>query len=362
MVTKLISLVVFAAAFCACCGAAHAQSPSSSTRDLAFNCYNNSFYVGNNGSAYYADSTGGGQNPNFWQNAEMIEVAEDAYDRAPSSGTAAMITALCNGFLSRYSSNWTGNSYNDDILWASIAFVRAKMDTGNDTFGQIAASNFNAVWNRAWDTSLGGGLWWTTAKTGKNACVNGPGMIAATLFYAVNYGSNYLTQAKAIYNWERSHIVDTTNGHVADHMNSDGSIDWSMYTYNQGTWIGGNALLFHYAGGGTYSNDGKLAIVSTQQNLTGQHVSGIFNDEYGGSGGDGDGPGFKGIFARWTCKWVAYTGDTEFNTWLRQNANAAWQYRNSSGVTWAMWWQRTSNTSITAWECSSACVILQDCP
>jgi len=362
MSKKLMGLIVVVAALSMVDGAAHAQSIPLATRDLAYNSYNNYFYVGNNGNAYFKDSTSGGQNPNFWQNAEMIEAAEDAYDRNPSSGRAGVVSALCNGFTSRYSTNWTGNTWNDDLCWAAIAFVRAKIITGNDNYGQIAASNWNAMYSRAWDGTLGGGLWENQAKQSKNSAVNGPGCIAAIYFYSVNYGSNYLTQAKNIYNWERSHIVDTSNGHVADHMNADGSIDWSMFTYNQGTWIGMNSLLYKYVGGGTYKQDAINGFNSTKANLTGQHVAGILNDEYGGGGGDGDGTGFKGIFARWASKYPTITGDTQFNGWLQQNANAAWNYRNSSGVTWAMWWQRTSDTFVTAWECSAALAIIEDSP
>jgi len=335
----IASLIAFSAVVTAAC----AQSPSESTRSLAFDSYNNYFYVGNNGNAYYKDHTGNsGRNNNFWQNAEMIEIAEDAYDHAPSSGRAAMVSALCNGFTSQYGTDWSSNIYNDDLLWGAIAFARAKVITGNDTYGQIGASNFNTVWYRAWDTTLGGGLWWTTQKTSKNACVNGPGAIAAMLFYRMNYGSNYLNQATQIYNWERSHLVNTTTGLVNDHMNSDGTIVGWTFSYNQGTWAGAAALLYQTVGGSTYYNDGKLAVQFTKNSLTGQHTAGILNDEYANTNTDDDAAGFKGIFARWGCKWIKVSGDTEFNAWMQQNANAAWGFRNSSGVTWGQWWQRTS--------------------
>ena len=340
-----------------------AQSPSSSTRDLAFNSYNNYFYISNGGNAYYKDSTtNSARVPDFWHNAEMIEAAEDAYDRTGNAGTATLVTALCNGFISQYGTNWSSNIYNDDLLWAAIAFARAKVITGNDTFGQIGANNFNTVWYRAWDTTLGGGLWWTTAKTSKNACVNGPGAIAAMLFYRMGYGSNYLNQAQQIYNWERSHLFHTADGKVDDHQDANGALNGWAFTYNQGTFAGAAALLQQTVGGSTYSSDARLAILWTKNNLTGQTVAGILNDEYGANDGHNDGAGFKGIFARWACKWIRLSGSTEFNSWMQQNANAAWNYRNSSGVTWGQWWHRTSDTLTTSWECSDALAILQCCP
>lgn len=118
-------------------------------------------------------------------------------------------------------------------MWAAIAFARAKVITGNDQFGQIGASNFNMVWDRAWDTELGGGLWWRTDKLTKNACVNGPGAIAAMHFYRVNYGANYLTQAQQIYSWLRATLFWPDSGKVDDHITSEGQkIGWT-FTYNQ---------------------------------------------------------------------------------------------------------------------------------
>lgn len=362
MLKRLRNAALLAALTCLTV-AAYAQSPSAGTRSLAFDSYNNYFYISNGGNAYYRNNTNtSGRNPNFWHNAEMIEIAEDAYDRAPSAGRAAIVAALCNGFTSQYGTDWSSNKFNDDLLWAAIAFARAKVITGNDNYGQIGAANFNRVWYRAWDTALGGGLWWTTDKTSKNACVNGPGAIAATLFYRMNYGANYLNQATMIYNWQRSHLVYTDTGKVDDHMNADGSRNGWTFTYNQGTWAGAAALLYQTVGGSTYLNDGRLAVLWTKNNLTGQHVAGILNDEYDSSNPNNDAAGFKGIFARWACKWIQVTGNTEFNSWMQQNANAAWTYRNSSGVTWAQWWHRASDTLVSSWECSSAVSMLQNCP
>lgn len=363
MMLRVILSVAIMTIFATLTTTAMAQSPSQSTRDLAFDSYNNYFYVSTSGGAYYKTSTGNSaRSPHFWHNAEMIEAAEDAYDRSPSSGRAAMVSALCNGFVSQFGTDWSSNKFNDDLLWAAIAFARAKVITGNDTFGQIGASNFNRVWARAWDSALGGGLWWTTDKTTKNACVNGPGAIAATLFYRMNYGSNYLNQATQIYNWERSNLFNSTTGKVDDHKNADGSLNGWAFSYNQGTFAGAAALLYQTVGGSTYYSDGQLAIRWTKNNLTGQHVAGILNDEYSTGDGYNDGAGFKGPFARWAGKWIRVTGNTEFNAWMQQNANAAWTYRNSSGVSWAQWWQRTSDTSVTSWECSSALAMIQNCP
>ncbi len=103
----------------------------------------------------------------------MIEAVEDANDR--TGGTySSMITSLLNGFSVNNGTSWSSNMYNDDICWACIAYLRGYQATGNTTFRTIAKSNFDMMYARAWDNTFGGGLWWTTEKGGKNACVNGP--------------------------------------------------------------------------------------------------------------------------------------------------------------------------------------------
>ncbi len=164
--------------------AASAGAMTSSDKDLAFSSYNNAFYVSSGINGYYVVDTtrkvpGQGD---FWRVCEEIEAAEDAYDRTHSSGTQNIVSALLNGLNNVVSgttdfASW--NKYNDDVMWAVIALARGYEITGNTTFLTQAEIQFNAVWSRGWDSSLGGGLWWTTDRQQKNACVNGPAAIAA---------------------------------------------------------------------------------------------------------------------------------------------------------------------------------------
>jgi len=51
----------------------------------------------------------------------------------------------------------------------------------NVQFRDVARTNFDLCFARAASTNLGGGLWWKTNNRSKNACVNGPGAIAAAV-------------------------------------------------------------------------------------------------------------------------------------------------------------------------------------
>ena len=338
-------------------GAARGQSPDAATRDRAMDAYNSVFYKADNGMGSFRLSSAGKTQNNFWQYAEQIETVEDAAERSPKYKSE--VTDLCNGFVLAHGRDWSDNMYNDDILWACMAFTRAHNLTGNTTFLKFAKENFDRVWTRAYDTKLIPGLWWSTDKTSKNACVNGPGVIAAMLLYNDGQGDEYKARAKALFeNFEKSPAMcDSSKNAVSDSIDLKGKVSHWMSTYNQGTFAGGATLLGKYA-------DAKLALQTAEDNLCGKNAPGIFNEEYG-AGPNSDLPGFKGILCRWAGFYAAKSGDASFNSWLQRNAAAAWDERNSQGVTWSKWWLRAPEPAerpLYSWECSPAAAILQDCP
>lgn len=326
--------------------------------DVATNSYNNEFYHVANGDGYFFVDTNKGApgRGQFWRVCEQIEAIEDAFQRNREPTYGSMIGELVNGLnnvVSKTASWDTWNIYNDDIMWGVIALVRSFILTGNKEHLSQAEYQFNAAWARGWDTE-NGGMYWNTDKETKNACVNGPTAIAAYLLGQHTSNTGYASQGKKAWDWLRKNLFNGTTGQVYDHVKADGSItDWA-FTYNQGTFIGA-ATMFDAI------PEAQLAIQWTRATLTGQHKVDILNDEYGSEGGNDDGVGFKGIFMRW-CDYYAHTqGDIATQQWLTKNAQAAWDNRNNVGVTWAMWWQRTTDVPgyLTSWECSSALAAAQ---
>lgn len=202
-----------------------------------FNKFNEAFYSGS-GNAYFKSNKSGGDT-GFWQQAEIMEMVCDRYNKAPSQGVKDMISALCSGFVGIRGSNWGYNGFNDDLCWASMVFSRAYQKTGNTQFRDIAKTNFDIMYARAWNTSfLGGGLWWLYPNNNsKNSCVEGPGAIAAYWIYQNTGDSSYLTKAQNILGWERSNLFNETTGAVWDSVNTSMIYSKVALTYNQGTFI-----------------------------------------------------------------------------------------------------------------------------
>ena len=141
--------------------------------------YLSAFYSVNGPNAHFRVSQTDNAPAYFWGQAEMIESVIDAYEWSGDPAYLPLITSLLNGFLSREGSNWSWNIYNDDIMWATLAFARGGVATGNNYFCDVARANFDLCHARAWDNVLGGGLYWTTGNFTKNACANGNAAIAA---------------------------------------------------------------------------------------------------------------------------------------------------------------------------------------
>jgi hypothetical protein len=307
-------------------------------RSLA-GAYNNAFYFVSGTNGYFKDSQSGGISY-FWTQAEMMETYIDAYEWQSNSVHSGVITNFLNGFLKNNGSSWLYNIYNDDIMWAVLAFARGGVDTGRTNYCHIAKANFDACYARAWDNVLGGGLYWTSENWTKNACVNGPGAIAAYLLYQIYGDTNYLNKALSIYQWERAVLFNTNSGAVYDAIGTNGVINHWASTYNQGTFIGAAHLL-------GYTNDARLAANYTMMHLTSRGIL----PEYGIAGNNS---GFNAIFLRWMTRFIKDRNLQGFYApWLQLNATAAWNSsRASDQLSWCQWNQATPfGTNFYSWDC-----------
>lgn len=301
------------------------------------------FYTQSGTNGYFNNNQSGGETY-FWGQAEEIECVIDAYEWNSNSEAASMITNLLNGFISYNGTAWTSSDgYNDDVMWAVIAFARGGMDTGKTNYCNIARANFDACYARAWSTNLGGGLFWQYPNNAsKNACVNGPGAIAASLMYRIYGDSGYWSDATNIYHWERSVLFNTNSGAIYDNIATNGVLSTWSSTYNQGTFLGAA----NYIG---LTNDAALSANYTMMNLT---VGGVL-PEYGIAGNNS---GFNAIYLRWLVRFMKDRDlQSTYEPWLQQNANAAWNSRRADNLSWCQWLQSSpAGTNFYSWDCISA--------
>lgn len=308
-----------------------------------FGAFNSAFYTqkGTNG---YFDNTQSGGETYFWGQAEEIECVIDAAEWNSNSAAAGMITNLLNGFMSYNGTSWTSSDgYNDDVMWAVMAFARGGMVTGRTNYCNIAKANFDACFARAWSTSLGGGLFWLYPDdASKNACVNGPGSIAASLMYQIYGTQNYWLDASNIYMWERSVLFNSNSGAIYDNIGTNGAISTWSSTYNQGTFIGAASFL-------GLTNDAALAANYTMMQMT---TGGVL-PQYGIAGNNS---GFNAIYLRWLVHYMkAHNLQAIYEPWLQLNAAAAWNSRRADNLSWCQWpLASPAGTNFYSWDCISS--------
>lgn len=325
---------------------AWAEPITAAQADTLFEAHTKAFYREKDGRGWHSKDTEGGK-ADFWTRAEMLEMVLDAYERTKNPQQMAMFTSLFHGFLADHGKTWERNDFNDDILWMVIACARAYQLNPNPEFRDVAKANFDLCYARSASPDLGGGLWWKVDRQSKNACVNGPGAIAAFYLGKVTGDATYLAKAKEIFLWERATLFDASTGRVADNIHVGGKVARFALTYNQGTFVGAANLL-------GFPEDAKLAALYTMNQMG--------RDGYlPASGEKGDGGGFNGIGVRWIARFVKDHGEqATFEPWLQRNAGAAWQARRATDdLCWPRWPESTPADKREAWGCSSAVVLLQ---
>jgi len=322
--------------------------------------FNRAFYVPSGATAYYANTTAGAK-AEFWRQAELIEMEEDAWQATHDPAVKRQIVALLGSVVTRFSHNWSHRPWNDDIEWMIIAAARAYQITGDRAYLSMAQRNFDLVYARAYSTDFGGGLWWATGggvRQEKNVVTNATAAIAACELARSTGQSAYLAKAKALYRWLVATLYDPKTGAVWDHVNRSATgapvTDRASLTYNQGTFIGACDLVQQALHWRAARSNGIKALAYTKTVMAGD---GVLPAE---TGGNGNFPGFKGIFCRWAMKLVRDDGLKEYLPWFRLNAAAAWRHRDARGLMDADWSAQTGSGELNCWGCSSAVVLLQE--
>ena len=329
------------------------------TAAAAFDSFDAAFYRRfKKHRTYFVTSTAGGY-ADFWKQAEMIEMVEDAYDSTRDPRYKEMIVDLETQFLWYYGKTWTNRIWNDDITWAVIAALRAYEITGDRQYLVLAQTNFDAMYARAWTSEFGGGMWWTTAKTQKDVTTTAPAAVAACMLFEDVHDAAYLAKAKTMYAWLRANLYDAHTGAVYDHLshgaNGKGTVVFpTPFTYNQGTFIGAANLLHRLTGVQSYAQDARRTLTWTQKNLT---VHGILRSEAGA--GIQNGGGFKGIFIRYAVRFARDDHLTVVEPWFALNAAAAWSHRDARGLNGQAWARPTPGGLLYSWDCSAGVVLLE---
>lgn len=207
----------------------------------------------------------------LWPYSGVVSAANARAARAASAASAArddLRTVLANleqywderaeppGYDSYVVEYGGGDKFYDDNEWLGIDFVLAYRLLGEESWLEKA----RAMWTFAlsgWFDEMGGGIYWKEHDLStKNTCSNAPAAVLALMLHEETGDAELLDWAVRILEWT-ARLKDPATGVYLDHVRDDGSIDLAKYTYNTGTPLHANALLYRVTGDAAYLDEAR---------------------------------------------------------------------------------------------------------
>ncbi|KAE9411555.1 glycoside hydrolase family 76 protein [Gymnopus androsaceus JB14] len=250
---------------------------------------------------------------------------------------------------------------NDDAQWVILAlwkiadYKTARGDNA-DAYLNAAASIYDYVTTQ-WDDTCGGGVWWSTAKTYKNAITNELFLYTSADGYLRGGGQTYLDNANNVWNWLYNSGMRNSQGLFNDGLVqgtcvNNGETTW---IYNQGVIASGLAAL--YAAGGssntTLLNQAEITLDATISLLTEDDILKESCDDAaaGGTTCDSDQQIFKGIWTKHVQYYLDMANDAtrtaKYSPFLGSQESAVFHYgTDSADVVGSVWYAPNQGGSI----------------
>jgi predicted alpha-1,6-mannanase (GH76 family) len=286
---------------------------------------------------WYTQSTGLYQTTGWWNSANALTMLAD-YSLVAHS--ASYETVFSNSFQQAQKTH-SGfiNDYYDDEGWWALAWIAAYDLTHTQQYLDMASSIFSDM-SGGWDSTCNGGIWWSKAKTYKNAIANELFLsVAAHLANRVPPAdrAGYLAWANREWAWfQHSGMINSQNLindglDLSTCKNNNGN----TWTYNQGVILGGLAELNH-----AEHSPQLLTTANTIANAAMTHLSdsnGVLHDTCEPNCG-ADGVQFKGIFMRNLMALNFASPNQQYATFAVTNAESIWNHsRDASNAFGQVW-------------------------
>ncbi len=288
----------------------------------------------------------------MWGQAYDITAVEDAYDRNHAEDRKQLIRDLLDTFIKVNGVDLMWDSWNDDIAWAIIAYVRGYQITNDRKYLDIAIKAWNGTYDRGWDDVGGGGIWEEMdSRFSKCGLSNHPMVMSGVPLYEITGDKSYLTKSEAIYGWARNKLLKPSGQHddcVAFPKDKPSYVQGSDNAYNTGLMINAANSLYRVTGKRNHYDDALLAANHT----TTKHP--IMTEDHPENGDFGSEQFTRGLsnFARQNGLW------DKFYSWLQANCQAAWDTRRKDyNISWNKWNQQTPDTDVRTMEALSSVVV-----
>ncbi|GAA3747895.1 glycoside hydrolase family 76 protein [Terriglobus aquaticus] len=222
------------------------------------------------------------------------------------------------------------NDYYDDEGWWALAWVDA-YDLTHDTRYLAMAQTIFQDMSGGWDSTCGGGIWWSKERTYKNAIANELFFSVATHLAARAQAADrdrYADWATKEWAWfqnsgmiNNQHLVNDglTIDKASGQCTNNGRTVW---TYNQGVVLGALAEWSRINPDTKLLLDARILADAGLANLT--DTAGVLHDPCEPTSCGADAPQFKGIFVRNLRALQHVVHEPRYTAFFETNADSIW--------------------------------------
>ncbi|KAF8306707.1 glycoside hydrolase family 76 protein [Clavulina sp. PMI_390] len=306
-----------------------------------------------NTGGYYQGGSGGGS---AWTDVNAVE---DLINLSLFNGLTTY-DSVPEAVLSHYQSQLASSGAYDDALWGVLANFRqcdyaAYRGTSTSNCISRAIALYNVVVG-AWDgTTCNGGVWWSSAKTYKNAITNELFLLTSAAGYLRTGQGALLSNAEIAWNWIQSSGMQNSAGLFNDGLTTacanNGQTAW---TYNQAIITSGLGALYVATGS---SNSALLTAAekSIDATFSAMETSGILRESCDNASGtttcDADQQIFKGVFMKHLSYYLTYVNDatkvSKYTGQINAQASGIVHYGTGSGyMVGSVWYAPDAGGSI----------------
>ena len=181
-----------------------------------------------------------------------------------------------------------GDFFYDDNEWVGLEDVQHSAFF-HDAASLHQAQQIFALVESGWDSDPShpnpGGVFWTQASwsSDRNTVSNMPGAELGLRLYQITGRAEYLEWALRMYRWTNDNL-QRPDGLYSDHVGLDGTIEKTVWSYNQGVPVGVNVLLYEVTGQRHYLQEAeRIAAASYDYFVRGGRLDGqppFFNSIY----------------------------------------------------------------------------------
>ena len=145
----------------------------------------------------------------------------------------------------------------DDNIWLGIDFTDLYALTKQNKYLEKAQLIWKFI-ESGTDNNLGGGVYWCEQKKeSKNNFSNAHAADLAVKLFKATRDSSYYRQGKALYEWTKKNLQDSSDNLYYDNVRLDGKIGKAKYAYNSGQMLQAASLLFELTKKDSYLLDAR---------------------------------------------------------------------------------------------------------